>query len=201
MDICFLLVPIKVLCTGVRILHGCVSPSRMRRFLLSHSFLQFQSAQIPVDFLKYLSLPRKLQGRALRGLEVRGHCISSHLYLYSLHSLQVLYIIFNLISPQGISAKQAQHVKRPIQIGPKFSIQPKPLITAVPLAPAAAAPLQTKTIILQPLQTTVLPVVKPAPVTIQRAHPAGQNSHYSTLDFQPFIGLFCTSGWKHLQAL
>ncbi|XP_037554059.1 cyclic AMP-dependent transcription factor ATF-6 alpha isoform X2 [Nematolebias whitei] len=77
-------------------------------------------------------------------------------------------------SPQGTRAKQAQHVKRPIQIGPKFSIQPKPLITAVPLAPAAAASLQAKTIILQPLQTTVLPVVKPARVTIQRAPPAGR---------------------------
>ncbi|XP_013858408.1 cyclic AMP-dependent transcription factor ATF-6 alpha [Austrofundulus limnaeus] len=77
-------------------------------------------------------------------------------------------------STQRTQAKQAQPVKRQIQIGPKFSIQPKPLITAVPLAPAAAASLQTKTIILQPLQTTVLPVVKPAPVTIQPAPPAGR---------------------------
>ncbi|XP_038571981.1 cyclic AMP-dependent transcription factor ATF-6 alpha [Micropterus salmoides] len=63
-------------------------------------------------------------------------------------------------------------IKRPIQIGPKVSIQPKPLITAVPLA-HAAAPLQAKTIIIQPLQTTVLPVVKPTPVNIQPAPPPG----------------------------
>ncbi|XP_056235504.1 cyclic AMP-dependent transcription factor ATF-6 alpha isoform X1 [Seriola aureovittata] len=70
-------------------------------------------------------------------------------------------------------AKPAQPLKRPIQIGPKVSIQPKPLITAVPLAPAAA-PLQTKTIIIQPLQTTVLPVVKPSPINIQPAPPPGR---------------------------
>ncbi|XP_022615183.1 cyclic AMP-dependent transcription factor ATF-6 alpha isoform X2 [Seriola dumerili] len=70
-------------------------------------------------------------------------------------------------------AKPAQPIKRPIQIGPKVSIQPKPLITAVPLAPAAA-PLQTKTIIIQPLQTTVLPVVKPSPINIQPAPPPGR---------------------------
>uniref|UniRef100_A0A8C1U9I8 Activating transcription factor 6 n=1 Tax=Cyprinus carpio TaxID=7962 RepID=A0A8C1U9I8_CYPCA len=63
--------------------------------------------------------------------------------------------------------------KRPIQFSPKVSIQPKPLITAVPIS-HAAAPLQTKTIIIQPLRTTVLPVVKPPPVTIQRAPPTGQ---------------------------
>ncbi|XP_076582420.1 cyclic AMP-dependent transcription factor ATF-6 alpha [Chaetodon auriga] len=73
---------------------------------------------------------------------------------------------------QTTRAKQAQPIKRPIQIGPKVSIQPRPLITAVPLAPAAA-PLQAKTIILQPLQATVLPVVKPAPVNIQPAPPPG----------------------------
>uniref|UniRef100_A0A671V836 Activating transcription factor 6 n=1 Tax=Sparus aurata TaxID=8175 RepID=A0A671V836_SPAAU len=70
------------------------------------------------------------------------------------------------------STKQAQPIKRPIQTGPKVSIQPKPLITAVPLA-HAAAPLQTKTIIIQPLQTTMLPVVKPTPVSIQPAPPPG----------------------------
>lgn len=74
---------------------------------------------------------------------------------------------------QVTRAKPAQPAKRPIQIGPKISIQPKPVITAVPLA-QAAAPLQTKTIIIQPLQTTVLPVVKQAPVTIQPAPPAGR---------------------------
>uniref|UniRef100_A0A8C4DM29 Activating transcription factor 6 n=1 Tax=Dicentrarchus labrax TaxID=13489 RepID=A0A8C4DM29_DICLA len=68
---------------------------------------------------------------------------------------------------------RAQPIKRPIQIGPKVSIQPKPLITAVPLA-HAAAPLQAKTIIIQPLQTTALPVVKAAPVNIQPAPPPGQ---------------------------
>ncbi|XP_073333030.1 cyclic AMP-dependent transcription factor ATF-6 alpha [Pagrus major] len=75
-------------------------------------------------------------------------------------------------SSQTTRAKQAQPIKRPIQMGPKVSIQPKPLITAVPLA-HAAAPLQTKTIIIQPLQTTMLPVVKTAPVSIQPAPPPG----------------------------
>uniref|UniRef100_A0A3Q3L013 Activating transcription factor 6 n=1 Tax=Mastacembelus armatus TaxID=205130 RepID=A0A3Q3L013_9TELE len=75
---------------------------------------------------------------------------------------------------QTARAKPSQPLKRPIQIGPKVSIQPKPLITAVPLAPAAAT-LQAKTIIIQPLQTTVLPVVKPAPVNIQPAPPAGHH--------------------------
>ncbi|CAN9500489.1 unnamed protein product [Ophioblennius macclurei] len=75
---------------------------------------------------------------------------------------------------QILRAKPAQPVKRPIQIGPKISIQPKPLITAVPLA-QATAPLQAKTIIIQPLQTTVLPVVKPTPVTIQPAPPPGRS--------------------------
>ncbi|KAM3620524.1 uncharacterized protein V6R79_024932 [Siganus canaliculatus] len=70
-------------------------------------------------------------------------------------------------------AKPVPPVKRPIQTGPRFSIQPKPLITAVPLA-HAAAPLQAKTIIIQPLQTTVLPVVKQAPVNIQPAPPPGR---------------------------
>ncbi|XP_040896726.1 cyclic AMP-dependent transcription factor ATF-6 alpha [Toxotes jaculatrix] len=74
---------------------------------------------------------------------------------------------------QTTRAKPAQPIKRPIQIGPKVSIQPKPLITAVQLAPAAA-PLQAKTIIIQPLQNTVLPVVKPAPVSIQPAPPPGR---------------------------
>lgn len=75
-------------------------------------------------------------------------------------------------STQGTKAKPAQPVKRPIQMGPNISIQPKPLIAAMPLTPAAA-PLHPKTIIIQPLQTTVLPVVKPAPVNIQPAPPTG----------------------------
>lgn len=70
-------------------------------------------------------------------------------------------------------ARQAQPIKRPIQIGPKVSIQPKPLITAVPLTHAAAS-LQAKTIIIQPLQATVLPVVKPCPINIQPAPPPGR---------------------------
>ncbi|XP_029356553.1 cyclic AMP-dependent transcription factor ATF-6 alpha [Echeneis naucrates] len=72
---------------------------------------------------------------------------------------------------QTTRAKSAQQIKRPIQIGPKVSIQPKPLIAALPLAPAAA-PIQTKTIIIQPLP--VLPVVKPSPVSIQPAPPPGR---------------------------
>ncbi|KAM8874386.1 cyclic AMP-dependent transcription factor ATF-6 alpha [Spinachia spinachia] len=74
---------------------------------------------------------------------------------------------------QNARARQAQPIKRPIQIGPKVSIQPKPLITAVPLAHAAAA-LQAKTIIIQPLQTAVLPVVKQPPINIQPAPPPGR---------------------------
>lgn len=74
---------------------------------------------------------------------------------------------------QPQQAKTSPPIKRPIQFGPKVSIQPKPVITAVPLA-HAAAPLQAKTIIIQPLQTTVLPIVKPAPVSIQPAPPAGR---------------------------
>ncbi|XP_034736748.1 cyclic AMP-dependent transcription factor ATF-6 alpha isoform X2 [Etheostoma cragini] len=85
---------------------------------------------------------------------------------------------FSVISPpakkapkrtsQTARARQAQPIKRPIQIGQRVSIQPKPLITAVPLA-HASAPLQAKTIIIQPLQTAVLPVVKQAPINIQPA--------------------------------
>ncbi|XP_026146657.1 cyclic AMP-dependent transcription factor ATF-6 alpha [Carassius auratus] len=71
-------------------------------------------------------------------------------------------------------AKPLQPAKRPIQFSPKVSIQPKPLITTVPISHAAAPHLQTKTIIIQPLRTTVLPVVKPPPVTIQQAPPTGQ---------------------------
>lgn len=74
---------------------------------------------------------------------------------------------------QSQRVKPSNPVKRPLQFGPKVSIQPKPVITAVPLA-HAAAPLQTKTIIIQPLQATVLPVVKPAPVSIQPAPPTGR---------------------------
>ncbi|XP_020788881.1 cyclic AMP-dependent transcription factor ATF-6 alpha isoform X2 [Boleophthalmus pectinirostris] len=73
----------------------------------------------------------------------------------------------------GQRDKPSQPLKRPIQFGPKVSIKPKPLITAVPLA-HAAAPLQAKTIIIQPLQTTVLPVVKQTPVSIQPAPPPGR---------------------------
>uniref|UniRef100_A0A8C7JB17 Activating transcription factor 6 n=1 Tax=Oncorhynchus kisutch TaxID=8019 RepID=A0A8C7JB17_ONCKI len=67
---------------------------------------------------------------------------------------------------------QATRVKRPIQLTPKVSIQPRPVVTAVPQH--AAGPLQT--IIIQPLQTTLVPhpaVVKPAPVSIQPAPPIG----------------------------
>ncbi|XP_005795708.1 cyclic AMP-dependent transcription factor ATF-6 alpha isoform X1 [Xiphophorus maculatus] len=77
-------------------------------------------------------------------------------------------------STQWSRAKPAQPAKRPIQMSSQISIQPRPLIAAMPLAPAAtAAPLQPKTIIIQPLQTTVLPVVKPAPISIQPAPPPG----------------------------
>ncbi|XP_056133218.1 cyclic AMP-dependent transcription factor ATF-6 alpha isoform X2 [Lampris incognitus] len=69
---------------------------------------------------------------------------------------------------EATRARAAQPAKRPIQFNPKVSIQPKPVVTAVPLA-HAAAPLQTKFII-----QTVLPLVKPAPVSIQPAPPAGK---------------------------
>lgn len=74
---------------------------------------------------------------------------------------------------QTLKAKRLQSAKRPIQTSPKVCIQPKPIITALPIA-HAAAPLQAKTIIIQPLQTPVLPVAKPPPVTIQPAPPAGR---------------------------
>ncbi|KAG9282605.1 cyclic AMP-dependent transcription factor ATF-6 alpha [Astyanax mexicanus] len=70
-------------------------------------------------------------------------------------------------------AKPLQLAKRPIHLSPKVSIQPKPIITAVPIT-QATAPLQAKTIIIQPLQTTIMPVVKPPPVTIQPAPPTGR---------------------------
>ncbi|XP_077439869.1 cyclic AMP-dependent transcription factor ATF-6 alpha [Vanacampus margaritifer] len=74
---------------------------------------------------------------------------------------------------QTARAKSAQSSNRPIQMSAKVSIQPKPVIAAVPLA-HAAAPLQPKTIILHPLQTTMLPVVKAAPINIQPAPSPGQ---------------------------
>uniref|UniRef100_A0A3B3D6A6 Activating transcription factor 6 n=1 Tax=Oryzias melastigma TaxID=30732 RepID=A0A3B3D6A6_ORYME len=76
------------------------------------------------------------------------------------------------ISCPNLYLNTAQPLKRPIQTGPKISIQPKPIITTVPLATTPAA-LQPKTIIIQPLQTTVLPVVKQTPVSIQPAPPSG----------------------------
>ncbi|XP_061094213.1 cyclic AMP-dependent transcription factor ATF-6 alpha [Conger conger] len=68
--------------------------------------------------------------------------------------------------------KSSQPLKRPIQLTPKVSIQPKPVITAMPI-PHSTAPLQAKTIIIQPLQA-VLPGTKPPPVTIHPAPPAGR---------------------------
>ncbi|KAM9444080.1 cyclic AMP-dependent transcription factor ATF-6 alpha [Clarias gariepinus] len=73
-------------------------------------------------------------------------------------------------------------VLRPIHLSPKVSIQPKPLITALPITQTAGA-LQTKTIIIQPVQATIVPVVKPAPITIQPAPTAG----HSTLLSQPTV--------------
>lgn len=98
----------------------------------------------------------------------------------TIKSFSLISLLPSMSPDTHTTAKPAQQVKRPIQFSPKVSIQPKPLITAVPLA-HAAAPLQTKTIIIQPLQTTVLPVVKPAPINIQPAPPPGQSSHYNTL--------------------
>uniref|UniRef100_A0A4W4DZ56 BZIP domain-containing protein n=1 Tax=Electrophorus electricus TaxID=8005 RepID=A0A4W4DZ56_ELEEL len=63
-------------------------------------------------------------------------------------------------------------VKRPIHVSPKVSIQPKPLITTMPL-PRVTSPLQAKAIIIQPVQTTILPMVKSPPLSIQPAPPAG----------------------------
>ncbi|GAA6093769.1 cyclic AMP-dependent transcription factor ATF-6 alpha isoform X2 [Tachysurus ichikawai] len=82
---------------------------------------------------------------------------------------------------------KAKPVMRPIHLSPKVSIQPKPLITALPITQTAA--LQTKTIIIQPVQATIVPVVKPAPVTIQPAPPAGHptllSQPTSVLQLQP----------------
>uniref|UniRef100_A0A8K9V0B2 Activating transcription factor 6 n=1 Tax=Oncorhynchus mykiss TaxID=8022 RepID=A0A8K9V0B2_ONCMY len=78
------------------------------------------------------------------------------------------------LSPYSIqvSPPVSLQLKRPIQLTPKVSIQPRPVVMAVPQH--AAGPLQT--IIIQPLQTTLVPhpaVVKPAPVSIQPAPPIG----------------------------
>lgn len=100
----------------------------------------------------------------------------SYLFTWNLFSFTPPPTIVTMIQT---SDKQTLPAKRPIQIGPKVSIQPKPMITAVPLA-HAQAPIQAKTIIFQPLQTTVLPVVKPAPVNIQPAPPTGQTSYHNT---------------------
>ncbi|KAI5627602.1 cyclic AMP-dependent transcription factor ATF-6 alpha, partial [Silurus asotus] len=75
---------------------------------------------------------------------------------------------------------KAKPVLRPIHLSPKVSIQPKPLITTLPFAQPAAS-LHTKTIIIQPVQTTIMPVVKPAPVTIQPALPTGGKGHPNML--------------------
>ncbi|XP_063057082.1 cyclic AMP-dependent transcription factor ATF-6 alpha [Engraulis encrasicolus] len=80
---------------------------------------------------------------------------------------------------------RAKPVKRPIQVSPRVSIQPRPtpVLTALPL-PTAGTPLQPKTtIILQslapmqplaPLQPVLPTVVKPTRVAIQPAPPAGR---------------------------
>uniref|UniRef100_A0AAY4CMS2 BZIP domain-containing protein n=1 Tax=Denticeps clupeoides TaxID=299321 RepID=A0AAY4CMS2_9TELE len=62
---------------------------------------------------------------------------------------------------QEVVAKPTQPAKRPVRVTPKLSIQPKPVITALPLAP--------KTIIIQPIHRA-LPV-KPPPITIHPAPP------------------------------
>lgn len=89
-----------------------------------------------------------------------------------------------------LTAKPLQPTKRPIQVCPKVSIQPKPIITAVPIS-RPAAPLQTK-IIIQPLQATVLPVVKPQPVTIQPAPSTGNKENIHLI-----LNLFYFSSEMH----
>nr|XP_061790477.1 cyclic AMP-dependent transcription factor ATF-6 alpha-like [Nerophis lumbriciformis] len=74
---------------------------------------------------------------------------------------------------QTARAKLAPSSNRPIQLSAKVSIQPKPVIAAVPLTHTPAR-LPPKTIIIQPLQTTMLPVVKAAPISIQPAPSPGQ---------------------------
>uniref|UniRef100_A0A8C6T5M3 Activating transcription factor 6 n=1 Tax=Neogobius melanostomus TaxID=47308 RepID=A0A8C6T5M3_9GOBI len=92
---------------------------------------------------------------------------------YSLHVSHCFQHVSFTTSAFVSPFKPSQPLKRPIQCGPKVSIQPKPVITAVPLA-HTAAPLQANTIIIQPLQTTVLSAVKPAPMNIQPAPPTGR---------------------------
>ncbi|XP_077462620.1 cyclic AMP-dependent transcription factor ATF-6 alpha [Stigmatopora argus] len=74
---------------------------------------------------------------------------------------------------QTTRAKPVPSGNRPIQLSAKVSIQPKPVITAVPWTNTPAR-LTPKTIIIQPLQTTVVPVVKTAPISIQPAPSPGQ---------------------------
>lgn len=163
-------------------------PSRTRPSHHSHSSLLFQSVRTPAAFLWVQSRPKNLQRPAgppkvlvQQSSVVDWVNAASFSYIFTLN----LFLftpphppptIFTMIQT---SDKQTLPAKRPIQIGPKVSIQPKPMITAVPLA-HAQAPIQAKTIIFQPLQTTVLPVVKPAPVNIQPAPPTGQISHHNT---------------------
>ncbi|XP_041133623.1 cyclic AMP-dependent transcription factor ATF-6 alpha-like isoform X1 [Polyodon spathula] len=62
--------------------------------------------------------------------------------------------------------------KRPIQVTPKISIQPKPVVTAVPFS-LNTGNIPAKPILIQPLHT-VLPGLKQQPVTIQPALPGGR---------------------------
>lgn len=168
-------------------------PSRMRPSHHSRSSLLFQCVQTLAAFLWIQLRPKNLQRRPARPPKVR-RALLLHICSFGCHLswccliLPYIYIyiyIFNLFftpttdTMTQTSDKQTLSVKRPIHIGPKVSIQPKPMITAVPLA-HAQAPIQAKTIIIQPLQATVLPLVKPAPINIQPAPPTGQISHHNT---------------------
>lgn len=95
-----------------------------------------------------------------------------HIHKHAFMFLTSSVININDVGLFILTAKPAQPAKRPIHLSPTVSIQPKPVITTVPI-PQVTAPLQAKTIIIQPLQTTLLPVVKPPPVTIQPAPPTG----------------------------
>ncbi|XP_061098254.1 cyclic AMP-dependent transcription factor ATF-6 alpha-like [Conger conger] len=76
---------------------------------------------------------------------------------------------------QGSRAKSVHPPRRIINPTPKVSIQPKPVVpNSVPV------PLQTKTIIIQPL-CTALPMVRSSPVSLYSAPPAGRPAMQTVL--------------------
>uniref|UniRef100_A0A3P9P2Q9 Activating transcription factor 6 n=1 Tax=Poecilia reticulata TaxID=8081 RepID=A0A3P9P2Q9_POERE len=162
-----------------------VSIFRVDLVMTVHHFQSSKHGEVSVDSLSpshtLSSVPSPASVEALSPSSLHDEALSPQSQLSPV-SVSSESSGFSEVSPPpkkaAMRTKPAQPAKRPIQMGSQISIQPRPLIAAMPLAPAAtAAPLQPKTIIIQPLQTTVLPVVKPSPISIQPAPPPGQFSH------------------------